>query len=726
MVIGKRLQTMVIVVLFILFSNVFCINAREIININEGWLYKKGEYIDAKNIDFNDDSWETIQVPHNWGWDEAQNGNKKYYRGSGWYRKKIAISIEEGKRYFVRFEAVSSMADVYLNGKLLGKHRGAFSAFCYELTEHLNNNGNNILAVRASNEKADDIAPLGGDFNIYGGIYRSVSIIETSDVCFSLTDYASPGVTWLQKEVSKEKAVLDIETWISNGTKNGLKFTHFPKELGQVLPEGLFTLKAKVINDKGIVVAKKEKHINVHPNNTIPYFMQLEINEPRLWHGTIDPYLYNAVIELYKGKVMVDVVMQPLGLRYFHIDPDKGFFLNGESYRLRGVSKHQDRKDKGWAVTNADLDEDMHLITEMGANAIRCAHYQHSDYWMDLCDKEGMLVWAEIAQVGSIRNTPEFVETSRSQWLELIRQNINHPSIFSWGMFNEVHVRKKDPHRQFVDLKKLAYAEDPTRPTVAATSHAMSPDMNQITDILGWNRYPGWYDPYADLKNDTLWNKYKVTSKNGGFSFSEYGAGANIEHHEQNPEQPIPADFWHPEEWQSKVHEAAWESYSQRPFIWGSFIWNMFDFCAAKRREGGKKGINDKGIVTFDRKEKKDAYFFYKANWNATPMLYLTSKRHKIRNKELTPIKVYCNIGTEVTLRVNGKKISEKLPNNYSIVVWEDIKLRKGKNRIKVSVQDKGTVFMDEVIWIYDSEAKGLKQVNEKSKRIGGDGGFGQ
>ncbi|ANW95305.1 hypothetical protein AXE80_02940 [Wenyingzhuangia fucanilytica] len=694
--------------------------------INEGWFFQKGDISDAEKENFNHSEWELLNLPHNWGWETAEKGDKKYYRGPGWYRKKLHIEPKTGRRYFLRFEAVGYKAEVYLNGKNIGNHMGGFGAFCFEITEHLNAKKENILAVKASNEFDNSIAPLGGDFNIYGGIYRSVHLIETADICFNLTDHASSGIKWLQTDVSEEKAVLDITAWISNSTDKGLKFNHFPKELNETLPDGLFDLEANIYDDKGNLVVSKTHQINLSPNLTIPFKLQLHIKNPHLWQGTIDPYLYKGVISLKSKGKTIDKISQNIGLRSFNIDPDKGFFLNGKPYRLKGVSKHQDRKNKGWAVSNKDLEEDIALITEMGANALRCAHYQHSDYLMDLCDKAGLLVWSEIPQVGSIKEHDDFVTNSRNQLLDMIRQQINHPSVFAWGLFNEVHVSRNDPHRDFVDLENLASVEDPTRPTVAATSHYASPQMNRIPDILGWNRYPGWYDSIENLYNPTQWDKYQPTSQHGGFCFSEYGAGANIEHHEQNPNQPVPRDFWHPEEWQSIVHEASWARYSQTPYIWGSFVWNMFDFSAAKRREGGQEGINDKGLVTFDRKIKKDAFFFYKANWSKQPVLHITSKRHTIRTSAKTPVKIYCNISDAVKLKVNGKTISTAKTNDFKTVIWEDITLKKGKNRIEVSVKKNGKTIKDQTIWTFDPNAKSLKPEIGIKDRIKGDGGFGQ
>lgn len=688
--------------------------------LNEGWWFKKGEVKAAETGVTQPAGWEKISVPHNWGFAEAQQGNKKYYRGPGWYRRALNLKPKDGKRYFLRFEAVGLVSDVYLNGKLLGQHRGGFSAFCYEITGQLNASGANLLAVRADNKKYNDVAPLGGDFNQYGGIYRSVHLIEAPELCFALTDHASSGVTWLQTKVSKKEAVLDVTALISNGTTNGLPFTHFPPELGEVIPDGLYTLAAKLIDQTGKTVVTAEKQINVTANKLAPYDLQVVLKKPHHWNGTLDPYLYRAVVELKSEGQLVDSVEQRIGLRSFHVDPAKGFFLNGAPYRIRGVAKHQDRKDKGWAVSDADLEEDMALIKEMGANAIRTAHYQHSDYFYRLCDEAGMLVYPEIPQVGGIHPAPDYNQTTRNQQLDLIRQNINHCSIFCWGLFNEVHVSNDDPHRLLMDQKNLYHGEDPTRPTMAATSHAHSHSMNRIPDLLGWNRYPGWYDPLSDLHDLDLWDKYAPTSRHGGFCFSEYGAGANIAHHEQQPEQPVPSGFWHPEEWQAMVHEAHWACFSRKPYVWGTFIWNMFDFSACRRREGGKAGINDKGLVTFDRKVKKDAFYFYKANWSEEPTLHLTSKRHAVRREAVTPVKVYGNCG-KVTLTVNGHKIGTVKPDAFHVARWDRVTLKRGQNEMVVTAKDQ----RDEAIWIFDPTAASLKPGTEKAKRIGGDGGFG-
>ena len=294
----------------------------------------------------------------------------------------------------------------------------------------------------------------------------------------------------------------------------------------------------------------------------------------------------------------MDSVEQPLGLRFYSIDPDKGFFLNGEPYHLHGVNRHQDRPDKGWALTEADQDEDLRLIQEIGATVVRCAHYQHSDYFYSLCDKAGILVWAEISQVDKIGGDETFAETSRSQLLDLIRQNINHPAIFTWSLFNELRPGNPDPHRELQDLNLVAHGEDPTRPTIAATCVETLPQMNKIPDLLGYNIYPGWYDGWG-TKDDfgPLLDRSRTMSQHGGLCVSEYGAGANVLQHEENMQRPPKTTGqWHPEEWQCILHESAWGAMKARPFVWGTFLWNMFDFTSYWRHEGGIEGRNDKGF----------------------------------------------------------------------------------------------------------------------------------
>jgi beta-galactosidase len=657
--------------------------ARENTLLDSGWKFSLGESANAEAEDFSDANWQTVSIPHNWGWEEAQQG-KDFYRGPGWYRRELDVTPEAGKRYFLRFEAASLVADVYLNGKLLGEHRGGFGAFCFEITTNLSAGGTNLLAARVDNTKFPDIAPLSGDFSVYGGIYRPVHLLVTGEENFTPTDHASPGVAWLQTSVSQTQAVLDVTAQISSTAKKSRRMT----------------LVANVVDANGNRVAETEQSISPVPNMAAPYFLRVTVPQPHLWNGRKDPYLYKAVVELRAENEIVDSVEQPLGLRYYSVDPDKGFFLNGESYHLHGVDKHQDRFNKGWAVSEADLDEDISLIKEMGCTVIRCAHYQHSDYFYSLCDKAGILVWAEIPQVNEIRDTPQFEEVSRNQLLDLIRQNVNHPSIFVWSLFNEIRGSKgsDDPHRELQDLKIVANGEDPTRPTIAATCVSILPQMNKIPDLLGWNIYPGWYNGAKEDYGAVL-DQHRYDSRSGGICISEYGAGANTTQHEQNPQQPKPTGQWHPEEWQAEVHEAAWAAIKARPFIWGSFVWNMFDFAVSTRHEGSLPGRNDKGLVTYDRQTKKDAFYFYKANWSDEPTLYVTSRRFTERTNAVTDVKIYSN-AREVELLLNNVSLGKKNNATNCVFLWENVALNTGENKVDVRAQNDGTNLTDSCVWI--------------------------
>jgi len=656
--------------------------AREDTLLNLDWKFKLGEITNASASDFDDGIWQTVSIPHNWGWEEAQAG-KVYYRGPGWYRRELAIAREAGKRYFLRFEAASLVTDVYLNGKLLGEHRGGFGAFCFEITAGLSASGTNLLAVRVDNSKFADVAPLSGDFSVYGGLYRPVHLISTGAEDFTPLDHGSPGVAWLETSVSKTQAVLDVTAQISNGTRS----------------KQSRTLVATVLDADGICVASNEQIITLAPIVTAPYFVRVTVPQPHLWNGRKDPYLYRVAVELRLANEVVDSVEQQIGLRYYSVDPDEGFFLNGQSYHLHGVDKHQDRFNEGWAVSKADLDEDISLIKEMGCTVVRCAHYQHSDYFYSLCDQAGILVWAEIPQVDKIGADEKFAETSRGQLLDLIRQNINHPSIFVWSLFNELRPGNPDPHRELQDLKNVANSEDPTRPAIAATCTSDLPEMNKIPDLLGWNIYPGWYSNWG-TKDDfgASLDKRRFDSKSGGICTSEYGAGANVSQHEENPRQPITASQWHPEEWQSLVHESAWAAMKERPFVWGTFVWCMFDFAVSTRHEGGIPGRNDKGLVTYDRKIKKDAFYFYKANWSDEPVLYITSRRYTERTNAVTDVKVYSN-ADEVGLLLNGNLQDRHSEAINGVFVWQDVKLSPGENHVTARAERNGKTLSDSVVW---------------------------
>lgn len=650
----------------------------------EHWQFHLGDVPEAAPTKLAPGDWETVSLPHNWGWEQAQRG-ETYYRGPGWYRRELVVDAQPGRRYFLRFEAAASAAVVYLNDRPIGEHRGAFGAFCFEITTNLSGSNTNLLAVRVSNAVESDIAPLAGDFNVYGGLYRPVHLVETADECLGLTDHASPGVSWLQSEVGATHAVLDVTAQISSGSAQSRTLDFI----------------TKIVTPAGEPVRESKETVTLAPAATAPHWSRLIVAQPHLWNGRRDPFCYRAIVELRSTNgILIDSVEQSLGLRSYRVDPDKGFFLNGKPYPIHGVCRHQDRFGKGWAISESDTEEDLALIKEMGATAVRCAHYQHSDLFYTLCDRAGILVWAEIPLVNDVENHPRFAETARNQLLDLLRQNVNHPSIFAWSLFNEIgNGHTDDPHRLLQDLNNLAHSEDPSRPTIAATCTPKFPQMNKITDLLGWNIYPGWYGGKDSLVKFSEWlEAHRFAGRQEGFCISEYGAGANIDHHEDAPLQPKTTGQWHPEEWQALVHEQDWAAIKARPFVWGSFVWNMFDFCAADRREGGQVGLNDKGLVSFDRRTKKDAFYFYQANWSAEPSLHITSRRFVERTNAVTDIKIYSN-AEAVELRVNDVSLGTRQSDGNAVFIWKGCHLRPGDNHIEAQAERNGAELKDQCVW---------------------------
>ena len=675
------------------------VSARDNQMLTDGWRFQKSDETNAIAPGFTDVGWQKISLPHCWGWEEAQV-TKNYYRGPGWYRQTLDVKREEGKRYFLRFEAAATVADVYLNGQKLGQHRGGFGAFCFEITEALNPNGQNLLAVRVCNAPEPDIAPLSGDFCVFGGLYRPVHLLVVDSVCFTLLDHASPGVAWLQSKVSAKEAIIDVTAQVSNGSKSAADRT----------------LTVELLDAQGKITARESRPVHIEPDITPPFRFELKVPHPHLWNGQADPYLYRAIAQLSDNGTVRDSVEQQIGLRSYYVDPDKGFFLNGKQYQIRGVCRHQDVWNQGWALSNADHERDLKLIQEIGANAVRCAHYQQSDYFYSLCDQAGILVWAEIPWVNDITPGAEFAETTRGQLLDLIRQNENHPSIFVWGLYNELRATTSDPHRLLQDLRVVAKGEDPTRPTVCAQDlnvweggklvprptdsnvYLKRPELPKIPDLMGWNIYPGWYFGSPDDAGPML-DQLRYTSRSGGICLSEYGAGANPFHHEENcKQQTNTVSHWHPEEWQNIVHEHDWAAIKARPFVWGSFVWNMFDFVVAGRNEGGVPCRNDKGLVTSDRQLKKDTFYFYQANWSDAPVLYITSRRFVQRTNEVTEVKIYSN-AKRVELFVNGKSQGIAKPDELHIARWTKVNLASGKNSIKAIAHADGRLIEDHCEW---------------------------
>lgn len=655
---------LVSVVLFMLYGMSMFAQRQDIL-LNNDWNFRFSHQV-QKGTEVR------VDLPHTWNAQDALSGKIDYKRGIGNYEKNLFIRPEwKGKRLFIRFEGVNNIADVFINRRHIGEHRGGYGAFIFEITGKVEYGKENSILVRVNNGEQLDIMPLVGDFNFYGGIYRDVHLLITDETCISPLDYASPGVRLIQDSVSHRYAKVRAIVDLSNGSSGNQKV-----ELNVRLLDGQR------------VVKEGTKNVNLSGNEVMQQELTFEIDQPHLWNGRQDPFLYQAEVTLFRNGQMVDRVTQPLGLRFYRIDPDKGFFLNGKHLPLQGVCRHQDRSEVGNALRPQHHEEDVALMLEMGVNAVRLAHYPQATYFYDLMDKNGIIVWAEIPFVGpggyndkGFVDLPAFRANGKEQLKELIRQHYNHLSICVWGLFNELTELGDNPVEYIKELNVLAHQEDTTRPTTSA-SNQMG-DLNFITDAIAWNRYDGWYGGTpADLGKwlDRMHKDHPEIC----IAISEYGAGASIYHQQDSLVKTVPTSWWHPENWQTYYHIENWKTISSRPYVWGSFVWNMFDFGAAHRTEGDRPGINDKGLVTFDRKVRKDAFYFYKANWNREePMLYLTGKRNTVRTQRLQTITAFTNLsGAE--LFVNGKSYGKAIPDSYAILEWKNVELEPGENEIKV------------------------------------------
>ena len=655
---------LVSVVLFMLYGMSMFAQRQDIL-LNNDWNFRFSHQV-QKGTEVR------VDLPHTWNAQDALSGKIDYKRGIGNYEKNLFIRPEwKGKRLFIRFEGVNNIADVFINRRHIGEHRGGYGAFIFEITGKVEYGKENSILVRVNNGEQLDIMPLVGDFNFYGGIYRDVHLLITDETCISPLDYASPGVRLIQDSVSHRYAKVRAIVDLSNGSSGNQEV-----ELNVRLLDGQR------------VVKEGTKNVNLSGNEVMQQELTFEIDQPHLWNGRQDPFLYQAEVTLFRNGQMVDRVTQPLGLRFYRIDPDKGFFLNGKHLPLQGVCRHQDRSEVGNALRPQHHEEDVALMLEMGVNAVRLAHYPQATYFYDLMDKNGIIVWAEIPFVGpggyndkGFVDLPAFRANGKEQLKELIRQHYNHPSICVWGLFNELTELGDNPVEYIKELNVLAHQEDTTRPTTSA-SNQMG-DLNFITDAIAWNRYDGWYGGTpADLGKwlDRMHKDHPEIC----IAISEYGAGASIYHQQDSLVKTVPTSWWHPENWQTYYHIENWKTISSRPYVWGSFVWNMFDFGAAHRTVGDRPGINDKGLVTFDRKVRKDAFYFYKANWNREePMLYLTGKRNTVRTQRLQTITAFTNLsGAE--LFVNGKSYGKAIPDSYAILEWKNVELEPDENEIKV------------------------------------------
>lgn len=591
---------------------------------NEGWRFAKTNVLPQTPPE----AWQAVTLPHTWNAVDGQDGGNDYWRGTACYCKAFVRQESwTGRRVFVEFKGAAMTADVYLNGKKLAHHAGGYSTFRTELTDCLQEQ--NLLAVLVDNSENDTVYPQKADFTFYGGIYRDVNLIVTEQDHFELCrDGTLSLCVTPQVDLANHRAVLSLTCACCGGDT-----VHFsvPTE------DGLLQCDAPVQNGCTCGTFTVE---SVH-----------------LWNGLDDPYLYTATAELRTKGAVQDTVSLRFGCRTIAVDPEKGFFLNGRSYPLRGVARHQDRQGLGNALTRKEHAEDLALIREIGANSVRLAHYQHAQEFYDLCDEAGLIVWAEIPYI--TMHMAAGRQNTLDQMRELITQCYHHPSIVCWGLSNEITASGKvdedlmENHRL---LNELCHKMDPTRPTAMAHAFMLEQDSPLINtaDLGGYNLYFGWY--LGELEqNDSFFDEYHAAHPERCIGFTEFGADANPAYHDDAPEK---GDYT--EEYQCRYHEHILRCIEQRPYIWAAYVWNMFDFAADGRDEGGKHGQNQKGLVTFDRKTRKDAFYLYKAAWNRTePFVHICGSRYVDRPGTETVVKVYSNLN-EVTLYLDGEEVASR------------------------------------------------------------------
>ena len=588
-----------------------------------------------------------VALPHTWNAFDGQDGGNDYWRGIGTYEIDLP-NPTKGKKQYIEIQGANHVATVYCNGKELGTHKGGFSTFRYDLTSAMKASGN-VLTVVVTNA-ISDIYPQTADFTFYGGLYRDVSFVEVNETHFDLLKHGTDAVFVTPHCSGKTR--LDLFPVNAAGCTLAVE------------------LKDAEGNTVGTGAAEAADHAHVI----------IDIKNPHLWNGMADPYLYTAVASILKGEEVLDTVEVLYGYRSFHVDANTGFWLNGKNVPLHGVSRHQDRLDKGWAISKADHEQDIALIKEVGANTIRLAHYQHDQYFYTLCDKTGFALWAEIPFISKFIPTEEAYENTLSQMTELVAQNYNHPSIFFWGISNEILIGADiEPLRKNLrDLHALAKSMDPSRLTTLAqvSGTPMDSEHNHITDLVSYNHYFGWYG--GDVAQNGPWfDAYHKLNPDIPLGVSEYGVENIVKWHSATP-----MNHDYTEEYANYYHHEMLKTFATRPYLWSTHVWNMFDFAADARNEGGIQGRNDKGLITYDRSLKKDAFFIYKAYWTVDPMVYIAGRRWVDRAPEERSITVYTNCD-EVTLVVNGTEVETKAAVDHC-VVFENVALKDGENTVSV------------------------------------------
>jgi beta-galactosidase len=657
------------------------LDARVETSLNAGWLFHRGEVAGGEAAGLDMTGWAPVTLPHTFNGGDGESGGG-YYRGPAWYRRVLVVRQQAPGRAFLDFEGAALAADVYVNGKHLARHEGGFARFRVDATDALRP-GVNLIAVRTDNSSLPQVAPRGGDFTIFGGLYRPASLIETGNVHFDLMDHGGPGLYASLRMLDRRKASLSVRARLTND--------------GDRATELVVSVEAR--DRSGRRAGFASRRVPLPPHATSEVMLPLGIANPHRWDGVRDPYLYRLVGRIGQGAADADTVSVPLGIRTIAFDSQRGFLLNGRPYALHGVNYfHPERPGVGTAVTDDQIDQDMRILGALGVSGLRLVHFQHPQRVYEDADRMGLPLWTEIPLNGAIGEGADFRANVEEQMRELIRQNYNHPSVVIWGTGNEVYATDPAVADTIGGVHRVAKAEDPSRPT--AYAHCCQADDDpkaMITDLIAFNRYMGWYS--EEGSGIGAWaDGYHRHYPSRPFLVSEYGAGASIRQQQvPPPARNAPTSGWHPEQAQTAYHISNWDKLKSRSYLSGSFVWVGFDLASDGRHEGDRPGINDKGLVTYDRRTMKDAYFWYQANWSQAPVLHLLDKRADRRETPLVPVQLVTN-APAATLIVNGKRIDTKKVLDHR-VLFPSVRLREGANLIRVEAVRAGRRLSDQAIW---------------------------
>lgn len=681
---------------------------RTIIDFNNGWKFLKLTQVGGLSeqaveaAEFDDSRWESVNLPHTWnaidgadGWSGIDEGGEHYYRGSVGYRKTFTLPENaENKRVFIEFEGANTVTEVYINGVFAGRHEGGYAAFRFDITALVNRDADNVISVKVNNAPTDHIAPITdqGDFTKMGGIYRNVKLILVPNVHIDLMDFGSSGVYITPENISKASADIGVLVKLTNDCP-------YEKNVNIFI---------EILDEDKTAVFSSHGTVKLSANGKTDYNTSMMLSEPRLWNGVADPHLYSAIVTLSSdNSELLDEVTESFGIRSFFVDPESGFYLNGCSYDLHGVNYHQDSYESGWAMTDSERERDYRMMMELGCTTVRMAHYQHNKYEYELCDRLGLTVWTEVGLVNKMSADDDeltiaegFADNLKQQLTELIRQNYNHPSIIIWGTSNELFQMSDEIFGLYTELNTLAKSEDKSRLISFADSQFWGRFMDLPADIVGYNRYFGWYIDGADGAFGKWLDEYHRREKRP-IAVTEYGGGGAISQHKDSivwSQDIEPCGARHPENYQSAMHEEIWRQFAERKYLWGKYVWCMFDFASDGRQEGDTKGQNDKGLCTRER-VPKDAFYFYKSVWSSEPMVHLTEKRFSERPSHVPVVKAYSN-AESAELFVDGVSLGQG-SRNGTVFTWKDVRIKTGDTvRIRIAAEfSDGSKLEDSAEW---------------------------